>query len=208
MLDGNANKSDEQAKSQVEFLWKVHDYLGDNIKFSDTKAAFLVAFSSGLIASLVTHEFTGALHPWNTSKPVEKIVVGLAYFGFAALAVSISLAMLSVLPRLWTESKPKATAGRILRAPFAWAWHVIFPKRSDRPKRPLFWEDITAFENNAAYIEFAGKLAYSDQIAAIGNNIHIRAGICQRKFRLVNASIFFALLGAIDAAIMIAFYTS
>lgn len=81
-----------------DYLWRVHGYLNEYIRFGDAKAGFIGAFASGLLAFLYSSE----LHSQVFGVPVRdwSIQAWLALFSFTALAVSAVLTLLTVRPRL------------------------------------------------------------------------------------------------------------
>jgi hypothetical protein len=61
---------DKNADATAKFLWDVHKYTNDYIRFADTKAAFVAAASTALIGTLVGSNVLDSCHrPPNPAKP-------------------------------------------------------------------------------------------------------------------------------------------
>jgi hypothetical protein len=76
------------------FLWNVHSYVNEYIRFADTKAELVVAWTSAIMGVLVAaklHHHVG----WSFT--------GLLTFaGLTSLVIAFGLAFWAVVPRLWT----------------------------------------------------------------------------------------------------------
>jgi hypothetical protein len=98
-LTGAKEKSAE-ADSTDKFLWDVHKYTNDYIRFADTKAAFVAAASTGLIGALVG---SSALDSCFVVVPATWLEwCGLA--GLLLLATALVLSVLAIRPRLWNHT--------------------------------------------------------------------------------------------------------
>ena len=87
---------DEAAKQ--EFLWHIHQYLGEYARFGDTKAAFAGAIASALLGALYGAKAYVPLvkTPYSQWLPVTWLAATSGLF----LLASIVLAIATVLPRL------------------------------------------------------------------------------------------------------------
>lgn len=84
--------------ASVDFLWKTHSYLNECIRFADTKAELVIAWTSAMIGALLA----GGQH-----KQIECSLVGLSNVsGLLFLAVAFTCAFVAVFPRMRT-SQPK-----------------------------------------------------------------------------------------------------
>ncbi len=88
------------SKPRQDFMWKVHDYVSNNIRFADTKAALSFAFSSGLL-SWITSQHNRFADP----KAFGVFPTILLWTGVACLLASILLFAWSLIPRLWARTK-------------------------------------------------------------------------------------------------------
>jgi hypothetical protein len=98
-LTGAKEKSVE-ADSTDKFLWDVHKYTNDYIRFADTKAAFVAAASTALIGALVG---SSALDSCFRAMPATWLQ-WVAIAGLLLLAVSLILSALAIRPRLWNHT--------------------------------------------------------------------------------------------------------
>jgi hypothetical protein len=88
--------------SLEDFLWQVHEYTNEHIRFADTKAAFIVAASTALISALVASLILDsllrrALSVWSGSQ-------WIAAFGLLLLSASVVLGVVAIRPRLWNKT--------------------------------------------------------------------------------------------------------
>jgi hypothetical protein len=88
------------ADSTDRFLWDIHKYTNDYIRFADTKAAFVAAASTALIGALVG---SSALDSCFRAIPGTWLQWG-AMAGLLLLAASLVLSVLAIRPRLWNHS--------------------------------------------------------------------------------------------------------
>src|SRR2546428_5070756 len=101
-LGGSPTPRQTGVPAQREFLWKVHSYTNDYIRFADAKAGFSVGIASALLAVLYAakcHELFVTLAPVQRT-PLAWVSVG----AFLSLVASILAAVAAVRPRLWTHS--------------------------------------------------------------------------------------------------------
>lgn len=87
-------------ESRSDFLWHVHSYTNEYIRFGDAKAGFIVAWSGALLSVLVS---TGK-HALLCQCPFTSWWFWVAAAAFATQGVSFLFAVLAIRPRLSTES--------------------------------------------------------------------------------------------------------
>ena len=96
----------EEQQARVDFLWNVHSYTNEYIRFADTKAALTVAWATALLGVLYAERVHAVPNPetgfWVTS-----------LLAAAALCAGFVLSVWSILPRLLcnpiARSSPKNT---------------------------------------------------------------------------------------------------
>ncbi len=93
-----ARSSPSEPSVKLDYLWHVHEYINEYIRFGDAKAAFAGTIASGLLAALYTSlahsQFLQLPHDrWSTS---TWLAIGAAIF----LGTSVVLALWTVRPRL------------------------------------------------------------------------------------------------------------
>ena len=98
---GNSG-GDEEANSLEDFLWQVHGYTNEYIRFADTKAAFIAAATSALIGTSISSSVLDSFllkAPclWYRSQ-------WLALIGLLMLSLSTICSLAVVWPRLWNKT--------------------------------------------------------------------------------------------------------
>jgi hypothetical protein len=89
-----ASMEDSQNQDRVDFLWNVHSYLNEYVRFADAKAGLVVAWTSTLVGVLVAAKFQDGFGRSLLG------VVGLVRF--VCLLGGFASAFLAVAPRLGT----------------------------------------------------------------------------------------------------------
>jgi pycsar effector protein len=178
--DVHSVRAEEHVVTQKqEFLWKVHSYTNDYIRFADTKAGFCVGIASALIAALFaskSHElFINAFS--RKLGGTWSLLAIASLLAFVALGTSIVSSVAAIRPRLWIKS----TRGLI------------------------FWKEISQYSSAA---EFATAYSIQTDLELnerLSNHVYTLATICSRKYFCVNAAIWMAAVGAALAVIVLLF---
>lgn len=200
MTDDKALVSSAQLdlKQRIDYLWKIHDYLFSAIKFSDTKAAFVIAFVSEVIAVLVAHQCHRPLLSWRFGlfggfDPTYTFTVWFSYAAFGLLAGSILLAILAIMPRL---SRTPGAHQRVGSSPMRSLSGTPF-------KNLVYWKDILAFDSQESYRETILSMELEGHANALANHVYSLACICDKKFHFTNYSIRLGFVGIILASSLI-----
>lgn len=157
-------------KSKQEFLWNTHQYINEYMRFGDTKAAFVAAFSTALIGALYTAKFHVAM----VQLPLAQWTAPtwLAAFGGGLLALSVLLALHTIRPRLTTTQS----------------------------KGIIFWQSIRAHGAVEAFqASFHSQSGQSLNDHLLHHNFDL-SGHCITKYRAISLSILALALGAVFAA--------
>lgn len=79
------------------FLWDVHKYTNEYIRFADTKAAFIAGVDAALIGTAVSLLFDSCMHlaPYHWSP-----IIWMGIVGIVLLSVSIGFCVSTIVPRL------------------------------------------------------------------------------------------------------------
>jgi hypothetical protein len=158
-----------------EFLWKVHGYTNDYIRFGDTKAGFCFGVASALIGALFvskSHELFTKIGP---SQWTAWSYVSLA--AFLSLAVSIGATIIVIRPRLWTHEK----------------------------KDFVFWGAISAFGTETEFgAEFAAQTP-NELNTSLAHHLYSISRVCRRKYMWVTVAILAAVLGGALAVLLLLF---
>ena len=155
--------SEGKLTKKREFLWQVHAYTNDYVRFADTKAAFCVGIASALIGVL----FASKSHElFIQTMPVR--FVGdcnyLAYISMGAfilLIFSIAASVLAVRPRLWTYSEEGF----------------------------IFWGAIANFKDPDIFTARYQSQTEEELSQCLSHHLYSLATVCRRKYYWVNAAI-------------------
>jgi hypothetical protein len=177
---------------QRDFLWKVHDYTNNYIRFADTKAAFAIGFASALISAM----FGANLHRYLlTGIAADRIdwfrtLIGCGTIAaFALLAFGVVFGALAVLPRLWDKHQPN----------FWWKLAQLFRGRPTNATGYVFWEMVQAHGSADAFWNGFHQRSEVELNEAIARHLFVLAGISFDKFRFVTWSIMSSFVGAMLA---------
>ena len=169
-LSGTHEKT-AYADSTDRFLWDIHKYTNDYIRFADTKAAFVVAASTALVGTLVSSSifescFRRTPCQWS---PLQWV----ALVGLLLLTASLFLSVSAVRPRLWN----KTSIGYI------------------------FWESIAGHGSPQEFSRAVGELPARMRTRAISDHLFVLATVAKRKYAYVKLAIYTGLPGAALAGI-------
>jgi hypothetical protein len=188
MADGSPDQ-----KEQIDFLWKVHSYTNDYIRFADQKAGLLLAVQSGLVAAL----YSAKLHlacsvsklNYDQATAKDTLLGFVALLAFAGLLVGIACALFAIVPRLWVQFRPSLVAR--LRNKLV----------GDLPKGPIFWKQVLLTGSSEEYVQYVEGLSPTERVRQVGHHIHALAGVANAKFDWINLSVAAGALGAFLALI-------
>jgi hypothetical protein len=163
----------DDANSLEDFLWQVHEYTNEYIRFADTKAAFIVAASTALIgtsiSSLILDSFLRkAPSLWYGSQ-------WLAALGLLLLSISLLLSLWAIKPRLWNKT----------------------------PIGFIFWESIFGHQSATKFSENIHKTTAHERTNAIAEHLFTLASVAKRKYAYVDYAIWVGGGGGVLTAIAI-----
>jgi len=156
----------------LAYVWKVHDYTNDLIRFADTKASMILALASGILGILfgakIHYPFTKS---WFTPPGPDwrEIALGSgALMALGLLGASITIGVTTIVPRL---NKTKTTSF-------------------------TFWHGILQHGDPKAYATRLLPLTKEEMFQSLAEEVFVLASICQKKYQHVQWSIWLAALGA------------
>lgn len=164
---------DHASDSTNDFLWEVHKYTNEYIRFADTKAAFTAGASTALIGSLVASSLFDSAFctaPCHWSK--------LQWMGMVALillALSIGLSVAAIRPRLW----------------------------NNRSVGFIFWGSIVGHETARNFAHAVQGLTRQEMMNSISEHLFVIATIAKRKYAYVDRSIYAGVAGGVIAAVVL-----
>lgn len=173
-----------QPSPATEFIWKVHGYTNEHIRFADTKAGAVITASGGilgvLLAAKVHHHFMDAT--FSVPFDGKQTFLALASLGaFVLLGAALGFAFWAVKPRLWSKK-----GSRI------------------HPKGVLYWENVTR-HTVEEYVKEVQALSEGDLVRIPSEHVHVLAGIASEKYFWVNLSVMLGAAGGTLAALVVLF---
>jgi hypothetical protein len=160
--------------THLDFAWKTHEYINNYIRFADTKAAFVVAWTSGLLAVLYG---ANAHHIF---------VFGLD-FSTAAVAPTLSLAAFLLLPAAFLIA----------------VWSMIPRLPTTQRSGLVFWESILVHTNGELYARDLARRDEDSLSQHLCVQIHTVAGVAKTKYLYVSISMWLAFFGSICAVVVL-----
>lgn len=140
------------ANSLEDFLWQVHEYSNEYIRFADTKAAFIAAATSALIGASIS---SSVLDSFLLKAPsVWYWSQWLAAIGLLLLSLSTFFSLVVVWPRLWNKTS------------------VGF----------IFWEAITGHQSAANFSQAIHKTTGQERTTSIAEHLFILGSVARRKY--------------------------
>lgn len=194
-------KADDEADAESkrgEFLWKVHGYTSEYIRFADSKAAVVIAISTALIAALFAARCHELCYPSKLSW--EKATVGGTLLGFGAmsafalLGAAVLLASWAVSPRLW-KTFVKGVWSRVARG--------LTPTQPSPPVAGIYWGDVLAHQNENEYWKAISGLTVPQMSEAVAKHVYVLAGIAEAKYHWITWATRCAYAGALLACLVL-----
>lgn len=174
-----------QPSSAAEFIWKVHGYTNEHIRFADTKAGAVITASGGilgvLLAAKVHHHFmdaTFSVVPFDG----KQTFLALASLGaFLLLGTALGCGFWAIKPRLWSKKGSGV-----------------------HPKGVVYWENVTR-HTTEEYVKAVLAMGDNDLVRIPSEHVHVLAGIASEKYFWVNLSVMLGAVGGMLAALVVLF---
>lgn len=170
-----ASASGDNAKDRLDFLWKIHGYTNDYIRFADTKAGFAAGTVLAVMGALV------ASHPFDSlsQTPFTQLHyrVWFSALALAFLVFSFICALLAIRPRL----------------------------KSTVPKGFIFWASVVEHGSDMAYAGECKKLSVDEMELNVSRHIYALAAISTRKYYWTNLSILTGAAGGLLTGAIVLF---
>lgn len=165
--------STADTKNRLEFLWRIHAYTNDYIRFADTKAGFAAGTVLAVMGALVaSHPFDSLSQSSLTQLHYHVWFSGLA---LAFLVCSFVCALLAIRPRL----------------------------KSTVPKGFIFWTSVVEHGSDLQYADKCKKLSADEMEENVSRHIFALSAICKRKYYWTNLSILMGAAGGLLAGAVI-----
>ena len=153
MTDENIVEADGETE---KFLWEVHKYTNDYIRFADTKAAFIAGVSTALIGSLVASSIFDSVTKMGFCEITKMQWAG--FVGLVALTASLGLSIAAIRPRLWNNT----SVGYI------------------------FWGSVVGHKTAKQFTLAVNGLSKADRASAVSDHLFVLASIAKRKYSYVD----------------------
>jgi hypothetical protein len=209
------NGKQPEAMPAAEFVWKVHGYTNEYIRFADAKAGAIITWCAGLIALLFTIKAQSRfLPPQITFTDIDWKATGLgaaAIVAFLFLTLSVTFGFLTILPRLWVgDAQSEPFTWRV----WAWPWRFIlgtsrffaaFVPRPAGPAGLIYWESVRGHATPVEYSAAVTGSTAEQMTDATAQHVHVLAGISKKKYHYVDCCIRLAFIGS-GAALTVALF--
>jgi hypothetical protein len=161
---GNSGGNGE-ANSLEDFLWQVHQYTNEYIRFADAKAGFIAAAASALIGTSISSSVLDSFllkapSLWYWSQ-------WLALIGLLILSLSTICSLAVIWPRLWNKTR------------------IGF----------VFWESIAGHRSAVNFSQAIHKATGQERTASIADHLFILGTVAKRKYLYVRYALWLGVPG-------------
>jgi len=172
----------------TDFLWKVHGYTNEYIRFADPKAGIALALVSGLIAAMFAAKCHTLCAPAKFGASMGAAFVGsICLIGFILLLISATFFTWGISPRLWAAFR-------------ATIMERVFHEHSKPTEKGyIFWDQVLAHGSEDSFVTSVRQLSIEQQSEFIARHIHTLAGIASEKFRWIKWGFRLGYVGAVFA---------
>lgn len=158
-----------------DFLWNVHSYTNEYIRFADAKASVVIAWAGAVLGTLVASKTYANFWDnklWTSGTMFMAWVTLLSFF---LLAASFVVAILTIAPRLKYDGKAL--------------------------KGLIFWEVVQTFSNGEAYAQAVKDC--TDLDSRVAQHVYELASVAHGKYAKVTYNIWLAGAGTLLAIVAI-----
>jgi hypothetical protein len=160
-------------ESTSDFLWEVHKYMNEYIRFADTKAAFIAAAATALIGSLVASSLFDS--SFRTSPCLWSKLQWMGIVSLLLLIVSLGFSIAAIRSRLWN----KTSVGYI------------------------FWGSIAGHGSMLQFTRAVHELSLLGMTNAISDHLFVLSSIAKRKYGYVDWALSVGVAGGALAGIVL-----
>lgn len=178
----------------LDYLWKVHGYTNEYIRFGDTKAALILAIITGLIAALFgakVHEYASPTRlDWANAKAAATAFGVLTVLAFVFLLLAAVFIFLGIAPRLWADYKCDF---------LDWVRGKFEPHAAG----PLAFINVANYTDANSYWATVQGMTPGQQAESVARHVHVLAKIADRKFKWIERGILVGYPGVLFACIVL-----
>jgi hypothetical protein len=163
----------EEDEWMAVYLWNINQYIGENVRFSDTKAGSVIVLSGAVLSLLQT----GGFHHSFADHPLGEWTLGslAALLTFLCLGGAVLAAAWSIRPRLVRNF----SAGYV------------------------FWESILAHGSSQAFVAELNRRSRRELLDHLAVQIYSVSAVASTKFRWVARAMMLCMAGAVLGAIVL-----
>ena len=152
---------------KTSFLWDVHRYTNEYIRFADTKAAFVAGVDAALIGTAVSASLFDSCLRQTPCHWSVALWFGIA--GVIPLCLSIAFGVAAIVPRLWHN----ATHGFI------------------------YWDSVVAHGSPKNFGHAFAALPSDGMTSELTNHIFVLGAIAKKKYGFVRMAVRSSVVGCV-----------
>lgn len=166
------SKDSDAEQASLDFLWKIHGYVNEYIRFADTKAAFTITLAVAVLGGLLS----SGVHRLVVLAPPSQwtLLESAAGASMFLLAISVFLGGCAIWPRFWRRGAGEG--------------HIFWGAIVEQPNANAFWAGIR-------------NRAPENLTEAVAHHVYSLANVCARKYSYVSLSMGAAFVGAVLGAL-------
>jgi hypothetical protein len=163
----------EEDEWMAVYLWNINQFIGENVRFSDTKAGSVIVLSGAVLSMLQT----GGFHRSFSEHPIGEWTLGslASLLTFLCLGAAVLAAAWSIRPRLVRNF----SAGYV------------------------FWESILAHGSSQVFVQELNRRSRRELIDHLAVQLYSVSAVASAKFRWVARAMVLCMTGAVLGAIVL-----
>jgi hypothetical protein len=165
--------SEVNKDGKESFLWDVHKYTNEYIRFADTKAAFIAGVDAALVGTAVSSSlYDSCLRQTPCHWPAA---VWLGNAGIIPLGISIAFCVSAIIPRLWHN-----------------VVHGF-----------IYWDSVLAHGSPKQFIQAYDALLPESLTHELANHVYVLASIAKKKYGLVRKAVWSGVVGGVVTGVAV-----
>jgi hypothetical protein len=163
----------EEDEWMAVYLWNINQFIGDNVRFSDTKAGSVIVLSGAVLSLL----HTGGFHHSFANHPLGEWTLGAvaSLLTFLCLGGAVLAAAWSIRPRLVSNF----SAGYV------------------------FWESILAHGSSQVFVQELNRRTRRELLDHLAVQLYSVSAVASAKFRWVARAMILCMAGVVLGALVL-----
>jgi hypothetical protein len=163
----------EEDEWMAVYLWNINQFIGENTRFSDTKAGSVIVLSGAVLSMLQT----GGFHQSFANHPLGEWTLGAvaSLLTFLCLGAAVLAAAWSIRPRFVSNF----SAGYV------------------------FWESILAHGSSATFVKELNRRSRRELLDHLAVQLYSVSAVASAKFRWVARAMILCMAGALLFAVVL-----